>query len=283
MTSSVESTSEPSIATEPVRQPGPKLDGNQDDRHRHRRVGGETSSACCPRSRSEKSSRKEVPPFASHSSPDDRPSGRADGSRDVARTRPARATREIRTRNPGAAPCERRTWPPSSRPRSSSVNRPSMRLRLPRRPGTDLAAPAARAEIGVRLFVGDPAHRTAHPDLTAEARPVETQRSVGICGEFPALATAEIGVEHESRRPRRASAAPCGPTGMPSRRRSPAPWRSDRPGSLLAASSNHALKCVDRIVKPLDGHCYCRRSGARFSEIFQPLVRHRHKIATLPD
>ena len=74
------------------------------------------------------------------------------------------------------------------------------RLRLLRRPCTELAAARARGEIGIGLGVVDDFHRALDPHLHALAhpRPVEQQRGLRIGLQFAALAAVEVGVEDEA-------------------------------------------------------------------------------------
>src|SRR4249919_2378259 len=74
------------------------------------------------------------------------------------------------------------------------------RLRLFRRPGTQLAAARARGEVGVGFDIADGVHHAfdAHLHAIAHARPVEQQRRMRVGLEFAALAAIEVGIENEA-------------------------------------------------------------------------------------
>src|SRR5262249_54192777 len=65
-------------------------------------------------------------------------------------------------------------------------------------PGADLGKARAGGEIGIGLGIANPRDRTAQPHLSVRRLPMEQQRALAACVEFPALRAVDVGVEHPS-------------------------------------------------------------------------------------
>lgn len=72
------------------------------------------------------------------------------------------------------------------------------RLRLARRPRTELAQPGPRGEIGVRFLFGDRFNEPVDADLALEFGPVQAEGGAGVGAEVGGLGAFEIRVENEA-------------------------------------------------------------------------------------
>jgi hypothetical protein len=66
------------------------------------------------------------------------------------------------------------------------------------RPGADLRHARAGGEIAVRLIRRDRLDTSAQPDLALQRLPIERQRRLRRCAQFPALHAVDVRVEDEA-------------------------------------------------------------------------------------